>query len=321
MSGYIPHLSKEKRGNLSSTASPEINGKSQELKIKRLIQNLSNEDFFIKNFAANDLKKISRHAKHFLILALEDENTKIGAGAAWALGIIGPEAKDALHYLTKILNDTGKNIQMRRNAAEAIGSIGHATKEIIELLCNIINNNKEDSQLRSNAITASGKMGRLAKAIVPDLIKILNNSNEKAGIRCMAVRSLGKIKQTEKNTLKSIMDTLGDSNLMVSCEAVTALGEIGKKTAEAVPHLIKLLKNKPKNKFRHYAPHGAEIRRVATEAIKKIGVKGEESVAVLAEILNDKDEWEETRCNASMALKGKWVCNKTGHSCSKNKNF
>ena len=56
-----------------------------------------------------------------MIALLKDDTWEMRRGAAWILGKVGPEAKDAVPALTEALNDS--NPAVRTNAQEALKRI------------------------------------------------------------------------------------------------------------------------------------------------------------------------------------------------------
>ncbi len=57
----------------------------------------------------------------YMISLLKDDDWEMRRGAAWILGKVGPDAKDAVPALTEALNDT--NAAVRMKAAEALKKI------------------------------------------------------------------------------------------------------------------------------------------------------------------------------------------------------
>ncbi len=62
-----------------------------------------------------------------MISLLKDDDWEMRRGAAWTLGMLGPDAKDAIPALTKALNESNPNVQAM--AAESLKKIkGEDTK-------------------------------------------------------------------------------------------------------------------------------------------------------------------------------------------------
>jgi len=64
-----------------------------------------------------------------MISLLKDDDWEMRRGAAWILGKVGPEAKDAVPALTEALNDS--NPAVRTNAAEALKKVKGGNAESV----------------------------------------------------------------------------------------------------------------------------------------------------------------------------------------------
>ena len=69
---------------------------------------------------------------------------------SWTLGLIGPEAKDAVSALIRALRD--KNGWVRASAASALGYIGEGAKEAVPALIPLLQD--EDATVRANVTYA-----------------------------------------------------------------------------------------------------------------------------------------------------------------------
>jgi len=65
-----------------------------------------------------------------MISLLKDDDWEMRRGAAWILGKVGPEAKDAVPALTEALNDS--NPAVRTKAAEALKKVKGGYKESVD---------------------------------------------------------------------------------------------------------------------------------------------------------------------------------------------
>ena len=52
-----------------------------------------------------------------MVALLKDDNWEMRRGAAWMLGKLGPEGKDAVPALTKALNDENADVRMKAKEA------------------------------------------------------------------------------------------------------------------------------------------------------------------------------------------------------------
>ncbi len=88
-----------------------------------LVDALEDSDADVRQSVAQALAKIGRQAVNPLIDILKDKDKSAGlrANAAYILGQIGPQAREALPVLTKALKETDKDL--RKRAAFAVAGI------------------------------------------------------------------------------------------------------------------------------------------------------------------------------------------------------
>jgi HEAT repeat protein len=105
-------------------------------------------------------------------LVLQDKDKDVRSAAAYALGGIGKDAKDAVPALILVLQDKDKDV--RSNAANALGRIGKDAKDAVPALILVL----QDKDVRSNAANALGRIGKDAKDAVPALILVLEKTRK-----------------------------------------------------------------------------------------------------------------------------------------------
>ncbi|NKB65930.1 MAG: hypothetical protein GKR89_02605 [Candidatus Latescibacteria bacterium] len=117
-----------------------------------------------------------------LIEALQDSDWWVRAGAASALGCMGPAAREAAPILAASLHDN--NEWVCRNAADALGNIGQAVAVAVPALAQALEDDRamtpwslSDAPLRENAVMALAKWGA-PKAAQPALQKARLEGNE-----------------------------------------------------------------------------------------------------------------------------------------------
>ena len=113
-------------------------------------------------------KSVSSSTKEIIAAfseALKDKNYDVRWSTAWALGKIGPAAKDAIPDLIAALGDD--NSHVRIISSESLGRIGHdAVPYLIRALGN------DDVNVRHGAAIALGNIGPAAKWAIPTLEKM-----------------------------------------------------------------------------------------------------------------------------------------------------
>jgi len=95
--------------------------------VSALVDILEDNDADVRASAAQALAKIGRQAIDPLVSILKDKDKSAGlrANAAYILGQIGPQAREALPPLTKALKEGDK--ELRKRAAFAIANIVEET--------------------------------------------------------------------------------------------------------------------------------------------------------------------------------------------------
>ncbi len=122
----------------------------------------------VRGNAAFALGRIGRDAKEAsaaLVTALGDKEHQVRNAAAWALARVGPDPKLAVRPLIALLQDT-------ECAALALGEIGPEAREAVAPLADALRYGWGD--VKGSAAWALGRIGPEAKAAVPALHRFLN---------------------------------------------------------------------------------------------------------------------------------------------------
>ena len=101
-----------------------------------------------------------------LVKRLKDKDAGYRAFSAFALGQIGPAAKDAVPALVEALQDVSPNVRL--SSAYALGQIGLASSQAVPALIETLKD--ENRLVRSSVATALGKIGPAAKQALPELL-------------------------------------------------------------------------------------------------------------------------------------------------------
>ncbi|HIO09361.1 TPA: hypothetical protein EYN09_20810, partial [Candidatus Poribacteria bacterium] len=152
----------------------EQNVDTQEQKIERLIKQLQDQNKDVRIYAAFALGMIGEEAidaVSALIQALQDQNPEVRGDAVQALGSIGSGAEDAVPALIQTLQDQDPSI--RQSVALALGQIGTPEAIKVAVLALIQTLQDQDAEVRGDAVQALGKIGAEAKDAVPALIQTL----------------------------------------------------------------------------------------------------------------------------------------------------
>ncbi len=121
---------------------------------------------------------------------LSDPNPRIRAGAAEALGMVGPPAKSTLPKLAEMTGEAREpDKQVRYCAAGALWKIAGQADAIIPFRLEALRD--KDAGVRRNAIHCLGEYGAQARSAAPTLKPFLQD--EDAGVRSAAADALKKI--------------------------------------------------------------------------------------------------------------------------------
>lgn len=271
---------------------------ADELRLTKLIEDLSGPDVAVRTNVANTLNKMGPKAKsavpELIKLLSEDNVDDIRKLAAFVLGGIGPDAKSAAPELIKLLSDDNID-EVREFAAYALGQIGPEARSAVPELTKLLS--EPGNKLRERAAKALSVIGKSAVAgsavstrtasEVQAWLAQLKSSN--AQERRKAAFELGGAKAAE--AVEPLLELLDDESEKVCGTAALALGRIGDK--RALTPLIERLEDesayvrasaakalgslgdkramKPlKSALTDDTP---QVRKAATEALKRLGAK------------------------------------------------
>jgi len=234
-----------------------------------------------------------------LIKALD--NKEVRTRAAFALGNFGPDAKDAVPKLAKILGELEG--MGRANLINSLGKIGPAAKQAVPALINALGD--EFHFVRDNAISALaqidpkpelvpyfidalnakewgiqnsaayglGVIGPAANSAIPLLVKLFDDYHTREN----AIYALSEI-AVKPADIDTIINSLSDPNWMVREAAAKTLGIIGPSAKNSVGALVQALKDAD-----------YRVRGAAASALGGIGPAAKDAIPALLEILNAGD--------------------------------
>lgn len=201
-----------------------------------------------------------------LIKSLNGEDSAQRAGAAKALGGMGPVAKEAIPALVSNLKHSDNDVQ--REVVDALALMGPeakppvvealSAKESRERMASVMTlaamgrtaqdaapamleqlGKETDVAVRVNLLTALPKVGADSKTLVPRLIDALKDSNET--IRHAAVNGLLSFPSARKEIVESLTALLHDQNKELSQRAAYVLGRFGVAAASTTPVLLEII--------------------------------------------------------------------------------
>jgi len=242
--------------------------------INALIETLGNSDSETASGAASELSRLYRRTQedskqkilNALVKSLDDENTRMSA--VYAVDMIGPDAKDAVPKLVKIIGEVDG--MDRAAVISALGDIGPAAKQAVPALINALND--DFHYVRDNAISALAKIDPNPE-LAPYFIDALGA--KEWGIRRSAAYALGVIGPASNRAILALIKLLDDYNTREN--AIYALSEIAVKPAD-IDVIISLLSD----------PNWM-VREAAAKTLGAIGPAAKNSVGALVQALKDGD--------------------------------
>jgi len=206
---------------------------------------------------------------------LQDENPQFRAAAAWTIGQIGPEARDAVGPLATCLKDPDRLV--RKAAVIALSDIrGGDDEKTARLLGEALQD--PDRSVRQRVVETLGRIGPPAAAAAGALTAALSDTNK--FVAEAAAQTLGDLGSKAAEATDALIDALQDTNGKVRRTAAWALGRIGPAAAErAIGPLCAALRD-----------GSWKVRLAAAEALASFGPAATSAKPALAEAQRDKDE-------------------------------
>jgi len=233
---------------------------------------------------------------------LENRESVVRAGAAKALGWIGPKASETIPRLIQHLSDT--NSDVRQQSAEALGEIGEDAKpKLIEALA------AAEAPSRSSAAFALGWIGVKAKDAAPNLAQLVEKESD-PDARASAMNALSKVGFEPDKMARLFLNAINHEHEKVRLSAVNGLltvdaqitvpllierlqtgpldrqeraahilGRIGPKASVAVPHLINTLRTVGEEP--PFFPFSDAIVQIGTRAVP----------ALIHELETKEEDW------------------------------
>ena len=216
------------------------------------------------------LVKIGPPAIPALTEGLQHDKARVRAQCAWALELLGSQAKSATPKLIVLLND-GSSVVCER-AILALGAIAPADKEAMRALVQVW----DRKPWFGESFDAARVLGEVGQAAVPELIGALGGGENAARF---AGRALAQIGSAAGPAVPALMRVLRGETLPVYSSAyssaVQALAAIG---PAAAPEVVKLVGGPDER-----------VRRRAVGVFKKLGHRGAGAVPELADFLGRPD--------------------------------
>jgi HEAT repeat protein len=206
-----------------------------------------------------------------------DENPKVRAAAAYALGELGG-VPDAALELCRAMGDPAAEVQ--RQSALALTALGEAAvPELRKLL------KDKESPLRREAVQVLAAMGSDARSAAEDLALLLKDKD--ATLRAAAASALAALGKDAQDAMPTLLEVLRtDKNYQVQLETFQAITLVGSKEPAKLQQALREINE--------------TTRWAAPFVLKQFGPKAKDAVPHLTRALGNKDAG--TRLAAALAL-------------------
>lgn len=158
-----------------------------------------------------------------LVAALD--KPELVVAASWSLGMIGAEGEDVVRKLSSLLQNPETSV--RKNAIFALGRVGPQAKEALPLIlpyamAQVVN--REDRILRKAAVEALVRIGLDPKDAVPLYLKLLADPDWT--VHGLAVDGLGNLGHAAKDAAPALAQMLREGKDRAASKAYSALQKV-----------------------------------------------------------------------------------------------
>jgi HEAT repeat protein len=207
-------------------------------------------------------KQHGGHPADYWVHELKNADPHARQEAVFALGVIGPEAEEAVPEVCALLKDPAPRV--RCDAALALLKMYPASRGTAPALAEVL---EDDMPLaRINAAITLNKLGPDARPAVPALLKALGDKKNdrwipgfQITIRETLLQALGRATAGSTDGVAALSEALKDERVPCRAAAARALGEVGPEARTAVPLLQAALQD-----------NNERVRDAAEAALKKI---------------------------------------------------
>lgn len=240
-----------------------------------LMEVLTGADDEFRNLAANTLARIGKPAVKRLIAALQDARLTVRKHAAFALGMIGADAREAIPGLIAMLESEKPS---RDGHCDGCGAatfaLQHVGTESISPLLTLLGSDNPTISLYSAA--ALGEIKPKAEGNLDLLIRAL--TNDRRHVRASAALVLGEIGPSAQRAVPTLEAILAGNEPQDSINAAWSLERIEPNSGRGVTALIQLLKEE-----------NSETRLAAANALEGLGPIAAKAASALVQASDDPD--------------------------------
>lgn len=210
-----------------------------------------------------------------LTRALQDQDARVRETAAVTLGDMGSSAREAVDRLAAVLKEDA-DPAVRRHAAKALTQISPTDRMVARALQRALRS--EDRELRMGTVQALAAVGPDAKEMAGHLVTTFRR-DEDLDVRLAAARAVQAIDPSNQVFIFALRSALRDKTPKARKLAADIIAQLGAKAVEAVPNLIKALKEDEET----------EVRMAVAQALARVAPGTEEVMGALKEASQDAD--------------------------------
>lgn len=225
---------------------------------------------------AREVGLIGAPAVPGLMEALADEDARLRADAAYALGVVDEGIESAIPALARALDDPEEDV--RQWSAWALGNHGEVAAGAVEDLRAALTD--PETWVRQNAAEALGRVGDAARPAIPDLVAVVEYDRSLMAPE-KAAESLGQLGAIE--AVDALTRAMAKDNDYLRTAAARALLAIGESTPEVRRALREGLSD-PK----------ARVRWACADALMVLGDDSDQVEAMIVRQRAPDDAWEES---------------------------
>jgi HEAT repeat protein len=210
-----------------------------------------------------------------LIRLLADRSAMERGSAARELGKLGERAAPAIPKLIELLGDEeslmlGMPGWVCDEAADALSEIGRlAVGPLVKAT------ESPNALVRAHAARALGGMRPSSKEALPALLRLLRDQNK--DVRRHVLEAIAHVEPTARTAIPAVIDVLAsDAEPTNRCWAAGTLASLDKRGTEAIPALVRALRDKD-----------PDVRATAAGAIGGFGPIARAAIVPLTELLSD----------------------------------
>jgi HEAT repeat protein len=218
--------------------------------------------------ALGRMKKQASGAVGALAIGLKDASPETRAAAADVLRRLGPDAREALPEIQQVLQDKAADRATRVQCALAVGRIGAPDAlPALPALKEVVTDAKAPFEVRKATAEALGQLGRDAAPAASALGQALTAAGTDYRLRREAAAALDAIGPDGRDALPDLIKALKDEDKYVRCHSLRAIGrygkELGPETKTAVTALLRCLDDSV-----------LDVRVAAIETFGALGAEG-----------------------------------------------